>query len=554
MDVDQRGANMRTYLTRRNGTYYVRVRVPRPLIAIVGRSEIVRSLGTHDRLTAVEKLPHIEIGIRSLLGDAWTMTDLKNQQGATAGEGVDIDAKLRNLERQLHGATTRLESFRPACHGYQDDLLEGQITEKINTVEAAVENTRNAVQAAGKATDDTGAAGRHAAEIDRLTAMVAGLRQHLDTLDATLKEPANGGTLAGVEAVLPTAPVGEPSERFTTDGDKPAKVKLLSQARQTYETRFKGKVGKKTLRSQLDSMKDFEAFLGDVPIHTVTRQDAIDYRAALEQRRSDRGARGQLSHATVQKYLSHLRGLFDYACDEQFCAANVFANVRATKPSRTIREAQQRSPFKPEELQRFLDAPLFTGYKSAGRPHHPGPQMPNHDSRFWFPLIMLWAGLRNDEITQLRFDSLVKHYGVTCFDIDEQVKTPAGWRLVPVHSQLCELGFLDWVEWRKQSTESGYIFDQFAYSQFFNDRFLPRLGLKRPDLVLYSLRHNFADEMKGLDEEARDRVMGHAHGHVRGRYGSSEITQRQMQVVEAVAYKGVDFSKLPTFSLDDVTE
>lgn len=544
------GAVLRTYLTRRNGTYYVRFRIPRQLAAVVGRSEIVRSLRTRDRLTALEFLPHIEIGIRSLISDARTMSD-RNRQQDIGAEDVNLEARLRDLERQLHGATTRLESFRPGQHGYTDDALDSQITEKIETVEAAVANARHAVGSAGSQADGA-QIGQQAAEIEQLTSMVSGLREHLDTLYAALNQAAAGGdpgligTVAGRVEQAPQPSAGVTTEHdHATSGDT-----RLSAVREAYKTRFSDKVGAKTLRSQIDSMRDFEAFLGNVPINTVTRQNALDYRADLEQRRSDRGAKGRLSHATVQKYLSHLRGLFRFACDEEFCARNVFADVNATRPSRTIKEATKRSPFTPEELQRFLDAPLFTGYKSPGRPHDAGDQVPNRDSRFWFPLVMLWGGLRNDEITQLRFDSLVKHHGVTCFDIGESVKTPAGWRLVPVHSQLRELGFLDWVHWREQTANDVYMFDQFAYSQFFNDRLLPRIGLKRPDTVLYSLRHNFSDEMKGLDEEARDIVMGHTHRHVRSRYGSARITWRQMQVVEGVTYKGVDFSKLPVFRLE----
>lgn len=79
-------------------------------------------------------------------------------------------------------------------------------------------------------------------------------------------------------------------------------------------------------------------------------------------------------------------------------------------------------------------------------------------AKYWIPLLELYIGTRIGEICQLDVADVVldakvpyiKFYG----DGDKSVKTTASWREVPVHPDLIELGFLDFV---KKQVKKGYV-------------------------------------------------------------------------------------------------
>ena len=66
------------------------------------------------------------------------------------------------------------------------------------------------------------------------------------------------------------------------------------------------------------------------------------------------------------------------------------------------------------------------------------------DPRYWVPLIARLSGLRSEEILQLKPGNLRRDGEVLYFDIEQgtgqSVKSVNGRRMVPVHSQLVELG------------------------------------------------------------------------------------------------------------------
>lgn len=70
-------------------------------------------------------------------------------------------------------------------------------------------------------------------------------------------------------------------------------------------------------------------------------------------------------------------------------------------------------------------------------------------SEYWLPLIALFSGARLNELCQLVTTDIGTHDGIATISIlDEgfkRLKTEASRRIVPIHSNLIELGFIDYV-------------------------------------------------------------------------------------------------------------
>lgn len=81
---------------------------------------------------------------------------------------------------------------------------------------------------------------------------------------------------------------------------------------------------------------------------------------------------------------------------------------------------------------------IFAPQQRYLRPHY-----------YWSPLLELYTDARIEELCQLHLNDIRKVDGIWCFDIndntpDKKLKSPASKRLVPIHTRLIELGFLDY--------------------------------------------------------------------------------------------------------------
>ncbi|KAK6025398.1 hypothetical protein OSTOST_08703 [Ostertagia ostertagi] len=108
--------------------------------------------------------------------------------------------------------------------------------------------------------------------------------------------------------------------------------------------------------------------------------------------------------------------------------------------------------FKLHELQRLFQGPEMAGFART----------PEQAHMFWLPHVGLFTGARVNELCQLnpQADILQSADGIWYFNItdrseshekvDKSVKNKSSKRAVPIHPQLIEIGFLDYVERIKQ--------------------------------------------------------------------------------------------------------
>lgn len=233
-----------------------------------------------------------------------------------------------------------------------------------------------------------------------------------------------------------------------------------------------------------------------------------------------------------------------------YIAANPFTDMYLTvdKTKTNVR------PFTPEELETLCGSPLFVGCKDEVKWHLQGDHL-IRDHRYWLPHVMMYSGARPGEIAQLLVDDVRQMHGVWVMHFTDEgdpaksLKTKGSFRVVPIHSKLVEMGFVEHVERERQAGERrifpeaerndrGHIASKFEkkFSQY-----LIKLGLKEGrGLSLYSFRHGFSDAMRtaGFMDEQFGFLMGHSTLSMAARYGQlpQGTLQQRAEIIEAISY------------------
>lgn len=279
-------------------------------------------------------------------------------------------------------------------------------------------------------------------------------------------------------------------------------------------------------------------------------------------------ADNDLSNSSVNKYLEHVTAVFKWAAEKQrkYVEFNPFKKIRL---SEGVNREKTRE-FSSGELQRYITMLADT-------------YLPEFPENAWIPLIILFEGMRNNEIAQLYVDDIQEKDGILLFRIwdndvrNQRIKSEASQRNLPIHSKLIELGFMDYVKKMRASGQE-QLFPNCIYNKrtgrYYDDNLSARLNTvvdcisTDKKLRVYSLRANFKtaienkfadaaiDAMEGktssLDiaglgkfvDRAFNDVMGHS---VKG--GTGDTTYRKVQlrlmqrIVEQAEY-AIDISKL----------
>jgi len=147
------------------------------------------------------------------------------------------------------------------------------------------------------------------------------------------------------------------------------------------------------------------------------------------------------------------------------------------------------------------------------------------DPLFWAPLIATFAGLRMEEILQLRLDDFGTDEGVHYLAVQnslgtQSLKSDNALRRVPLHRALVDLGLLKLVAYRRsqkmnrlfpninrsksKGTLSGTLSKNFGY-------YLVSRGIKEPGLDFHALRTDFLTRLTRarVPDHVRKGLMGH---------------------------------------------
>jgi integrase len=526
------------YLKRRVGKrrsgdrWYVRVAVPKELRGRFGKLEAIeRGLNTGD-LREAQRRRHAVVA--DIL-EAFDRARDSRPEDAVAEELARAHAVWRQ---------TYLARGRAAVQERLQDLLDAEYMQ-VSDHEYILTPGDQWHERAGKALQRCG--------VEPAPEMAAHLAEtlleaHVDAAEAVLEGrepplPAPGGRREAVRAratAHDALKVSEAGERYLAERTRDAKASLTQQTAAQARTTF----------------RLFAEFSDDAPLDAVTRRDASEFLEALARlhRHYGRqpGAAGfplekllkrypaadsqGLSNKTLNRHLSALSGLWRWARRRGH-----LPDDRPNPFSDQMRQPGDNPylPFTVEELKA-----LFKGLAFEVRPK----QHTLTTARPWIMAAALYSGMREGEICDLDAENVRERDGVPYFDVT-RAKSKAGVRLIPVHSELIGLGFLDYVA----AIGRGPLFPSIppgsrggGRAHTFAKRFPTyrrQRGIGRDRLAFHSFRKCFvrALELAGVDRDRAALVVGHERGFTFRVYNPEGLDLAMLrEVVEAVRYDGLE--------------
>jgi integrase len=206
------------------------------------------------------------------------------------------------------------------------------------------------------------------------------------------------------------------------------------------------------------SLRLFVALTGDKPLHDVSGDDCRAFIASMEiwpkhatKRFRDKTPREILANAkanpstdtaaprTIEKHRDAVRKFFNWAVnDEEILTKNPMNGLKGL--TKKTSDEQTKLPFSNEDLAVLFEPARFGTFIADDDP-----------AKRWGPLLALYTGARLGEIAQLYVDDIEQVagiWGVHFRDLrpDQSLKNMGSLRFVPIHSELINAGFIDYVQ------------------------------------------------------------------------------------------------------------
>ncbi|SIT10887.1 hypothetical protein SAMN05421772_1197 [Paracoccus saliphilus] len=413
------------YLQNRDGRFFARLVVPKDLRKIIGKTELRSSLGP-DRRTAMKHLPGAVAVMQDQLARA------ERQLAASGAKPIQFgryplapdQIAARHYARRLAFDEELRQDHRYASFGYIDEIY--------------VADLRNAI--AGKLSDPELQAlmgehierfrylGNHTAEPGSDEWRTIARKLAVGELEALARvAERDEGDFTG----KPEHPLIANAQPPEDEPDPVSLSKLWNDYIKARTTAGFMKDGGRRQRPVIDSLRKF---LKHNDARRITRKDLLAWRDHLM-------SVDKLSARTVSGiYLSTIRSLLGWACENELLAENVAATVKQAKPRRVQRTRE--AGYTDAEAVTVLKA--SRSYQAKADEFGYVRETPHSvAAKQWVPLLCAHTGARVSEITQLRKEDIRKEGDRWVIRISPDAgSTKTGqWRDVPLHRQVVAEGF-----------------------------------------------------------------------------------------------------------------
>lgn len=513
------------HLLDRDGRYYARIVVPKPLRSLFdGRWEMSAPLGA-DRREALRRLPSAVAEIQSQLEAARAQLRTAYRPKVQARPGKSLTD--RQMAAQHYGTELALDDSERAA--YATEAPPTDMSAFGPAHEAALRKV-----VSGKATNDEMAAA--------VGWIIDAMREsgHTYVERGTEKWRALARTMAGVQLEVfqrqsdrdhgrddapPQHPALAPIKPPETD---PLAARMLDgESNQSLSEIFKRysaerKATPATTQECEVSIRMFEEQLGTAkPLYRITRQDVQGFKRALLETPTNYRKRfpGKalpeaiaankkrkepyetlVARTINNKILSRIHSLLEWCVKNDLIPDNPAAKIRVD----FVKSAEpSRLPFSGDDLKLIFPTAMFKSDLGEFE---------------WAMLISLYGGMRASELAQVKLSSVCHERGVLVFDIEEKTKNVGSKRIVPVHGALIGHGldkrittlkaagethlfpkwYGDGMKAKQAATEYGTASLNQYFPRFiprkFNRNYLPKLGIGERK-VWHSLRHTFKTQL-----------------------------------------------------------
>ena len=350
---------------------------------------------------------------------------------------------------------------------------------------------------------------------------------------------------------------------------------LSSNAKTFFERkRIEGKKIKE-IESDKRIVEEFIEIVGDIDFSTITKNEVshyIDVQTKLPPNRKKSPKYRDLSIKEVMKLkLSQEEIQTPQNINKRLTKLSVFGNwgvrqgLLITNPFSGMKfsvkkQPHTRQPFTADELRKIFKPETYLKWTIHFSHPYRKDRVSNHLPYYWVFLLGIFSGMRTNEMCQLRLIDIKKQKNIWFIFVEDteetKVKTENAIRKVPLHPQLIDLGFIDYMTAQKKS-KRGRLFwelsedrDGFAshVSRHYNQRFLPAVGVwKKYTKVLYCTRHTFINKLYSemVDENVIKVLVGHEKEFTMKHYGGDPFTpERLLEEISKVSYSGINWKKL----------
>lgn len=516
----------RLHLLKRGEAWHFRRRVPLDLVPLLRRAHVIRSLHTTTFRQACRRAALLNAQLERIFAEA--------RRAKALGEVVDAEELISKLcDEYLERLLTEDREDRRTRSGLGEVTIQEQASAYRELIEdeggrmlagdrsRVAEEAREMLKASGETLSEAGF-DRLLWELQRTFLRV--LRIAADEWEGDFaglsREDEQDGPRYAPSALEPASPSA--TKRPTLQ---------LSDVIAAHVT---DKEGKKSWTAKTGGMikselARFLEIVGDKQVGEVTRDDIRRYVTTL-QRLPARMAlfypgksvaevlamnpKPGLSPASINKFMSHVHGLFDFAETMDWVERNPV--VRGLKMPTNRREAKhKRAVFTDEDLAAIFSRSYRAETLERG-----------HYAKYWVPLLCLYTGARLEEMSQLRPEDVVELDGIPAIRISfgegQRLKNAGSERTVPIHPQLVEpLGFLRFVREARQRGDrrlypeltkhtNGY---GDAVSKWFSRWLRGEARIEDRRKVLHSFRHTVATRLSHADVQVHTiaELLGHEY-------------------------------------------
>lgn len=270
-------------------------------------------------------------------------------------------------------------------------------------------------------------------------------------------------------------------------------------------------------------VRELKTLLPLIP-KNLKKQPQLENRPLLEIVSSNHSL-DTISQSMVKQHLTLMSSFLNWAKNNGLCHDNPFSGM-IPKDKKSTRE--NRSPLSDADISKILDHPQVSPPE--------GKQTKPH--QFWLPRLAMYTGARIEELCQLHSGDIQTISGYHCIVItdkrpDQNLKNAKSNRVIPLHQELIEMGFLTHIDMLKNDSEDGLIFPELrpdkdskyssAPSKWFG-RIKKVQGIAQ-NKTFHSFRHTMADKLRSIKAEDYliKRILGHTtDSETHETYGSNQ--------------------------------